>query len=130
MYTKPSLARRFGFPQKLADLPDEEVIKSSKNLQEAFPSDLEAHLSDELLQCSSFLNTQFAKKALDTTDTTVSSHSSTPAISFDETNENSDTEDDTEFNVESPELRICTGSFFQTIWKLYFHTLLLHSVST
>ena len=81
--------------------------------QKAFPSEkackkhsashLEASLSDELLQCSSFLNTEFAKKAL---DTTASSHSSTPAISLDETNEDSDMEDDTKFNVESLELRI------------------------
>ena len=81
--------------------------------QEAFPSEkackkhsashLEASLSDELLQCSSFLNTEFAKKAL---DTTASSHSSTPAISLDETNEDSDMEDDTKFNVELPELRM------------------------
>jgi len=55
-----------------------------------------------LLQCSSFLNTEFAKKAL---NTTPSSHSSTPAKSLDQTNEDS-TEDDTKFNVESPELRI------------------------
>ena len=76
--------------------------------QEAFPSEkacknLEASLSDELLQCSRFLNTEFAKKAL---DTTASSHFSTPAISLDETNEDTDTEDDTKLNVELPELRM------------------------
>ena len=38
--------------------------------------------------------------------TTASSHSSTPAISLDETNEDTDTKDDTKFNVELPELRI------------------------
>lgn len=72
-------------------------------MQKAFPSDLEASLCDELLQCSSFLNTEFAKKAL---DTTAPSHSSTPAVSLDETNEDSDTEDDAKFNEESLELRI------------------------
>ena len=103
MYTKPSLARRFSFLRKLTHLPVEEVVKSSKSLQETFPSDLEASLSDELLQCSSFFNTEFAKKAL---DTTASSHSSTPAISLDETNEDCDMEDDTKSNVELPELHI------------------------
>ena len=91
------IAGRFGFLRKLADLSNEEVIKSAKSLQEAFPSDLEASLSDELLQCSSFLNTEFAKKAL---DITAPSHSSTPTVSL------GDTEDDTKFNVESLELRI------------------------
>ena len=97
------IAGRFGFLRKLADLSNEEVIKSAKSLQEAFPSDLEASLSDESLQCSSFLNTEFAKKAL---DITTPSHSSTPTVSLDETNEDSDTEDDTKFNVESLELHI------------------------
>ena len=104
------------------------MVKSSKNLQEAFPSDLEAHLSDELLQCSSFLNTEFAKKALDTTDTTVSSHSSTPAISFDEMNEDSDTEDDTKFNVESPELcmyRLLLSNNLETVFP---HTVTVFSI--
>ena len=97
-----NIAGRFGFLRKLADLSNEEVIESAKSLQEAFPRDLEASLSDELLQCSSFLNTEFAKKALNTTP----SHSSTPATSLDQTNDDSDTEDDKKFNVESPELRI------------------------
>ena len=97
-----NIAGRFGFLRKLADLSNEEVIESAKSLQEAFARDLEASLSDELLQFSSFLNTEFAKKALNTTP----SHSSTPAISLDQTNEDSDTEDDKKFNVESPELRI------------------------
>ena len=88
--------------QKLADLTNEE-IKSAKSLQEAFPSDLEASLSDELLQRSSFLNTELAKKVF---DITAHSHSSTPFVSLDETNEDSDTEDDTKFNVEWLELRI------------------------
>ena len=96
-----NIAARFGFLRKLADLSNE-VIESAKSLQEAFPRDLEASLSDELLQCSSFLNTEFAKKALNTTP----SHSSTPAISLDQTNNDSDTEDDKKFNVESPELHI------------------------
>ena len=89
--------------QKLADLTNEEEIKSAKSLQEAFPSDLEASLSDELLQRSSFLNTELAKKVF---DITAHSHSSTPFVSLDETNEGSDTEDDTKFNVEWLELRI------------------------
>ena len=59
-----NIAGRFGFLRKLADLSNEEVIESAKSLQEAFARDLEASLSDELLQCSSFLNTEFAKKAL------------------------------------------------------------------
>ena len=78
------IAGRFGFLRKLADLSNEEVIRSAKSQQEAFLSDLEASLSDELLQCSSFLNTEFAKKAL---DITAPSHSSTPTVSLDETND-------------------------------------------
>ena len=90
-----NIAGRFGFLRRLADLSNEEVIESAKSLQEAFARDLEASLSDELLQCSSFLNTEFAKKALNT----FPSHSSTPAISSDQTNDDSDTEDDKKFNV-------------------------------
>ena len=80
--------------------------KWSKSLQEIFPRDLEASLFDELLQCSSFLNTEFARKAL---DETAPSHFSTPNVSLHETNGDSDTEDDTKLNVEtveSLELRI------------------------
>ena len=81
----------------------QEAIPSEKACKKHSASHLEASLSDELLQCSSFLNTEFAKKAL---GTTASSHSSTPAISLDETNEDTDTKDDTNFNVELPELCI------------------------
>ena len=98
----------------------QEAFPSEKACKKHFASHLEASLSDELLQCSSFLNTEFAKKAL---DTTASSHSSTPAISLDETNEDSDMEDDTKSNVELPELRMyrllkCFKQFGKCIWKV------------
>ncbi len=95
------IAGRFGFLQKLADLPAEE---------ESFPTDLEDSLCDELLQFSGFLNTEFAKKGLDAT-TPSASDSSTPGISSDEFIEDDDidvTEDDNliRLNVESLELRM------------------------
>ena len=55
------IASKFGFLRNLENLPDEEVIQSAKSLHEAYPMDLGACLSDELLQFSGFLNTEFAK---------------------------------------------------------------------
>ena len=103
-----NIAGRFGFLRKLADLPAEEVAKSAKSLQESFPTDLEDSLCDELLQFSGFLNTEFAKKAL---DATTPSDSSMPGISSDQSIEDDDidvTEDDNliRLNVESLELRM------------------------
>ena len=59
------IAERFGFLRKLKDLPVDQVIQSAKKLQKSYPTDLEASLSDELVQFSGFLNTEFAKKSLD-----------------------------------------------------------------
>ncbi len=78
-----NIAGRFGFLRKLADLPPEEVTESAKSLQESLPTDLEDSLFDELLQFSGFLNTEFAKKALDAT-TPSASDFSTPGISSDQ----------------------------------------------
>ena len=62
-----SIAVKFEFLRKLKDLPDDQVVKSAEILQIAYPTDLEANLLDELLQFSSFLNTEFVKKSLDVT---------------------------------------------------------------
>ena len=61
------IAAKFGFCRKFKDLPNEQVIECAKNVQNAYPTDLEASLPDELLQFSSFLNTEFVKKSLEAT---------------------------------------------------------------
>ena len=71
-----TVAARFGFLRTLKDLFAEEVIKSAKILQEAYPNDLEASLSDELLQFSAFLNTEFVKKSLEVATTSDAERSS------------------------------------------------------
>ena len=120
-----------GFLRKLANLPAEEVAISAKSLQESFPTDLEDSLSDEL-QFSGFLNTEFAKKALDAT-TPSASDLSTPGISSDQSIEDDDidvTKDDDliGLNVESLKSCACITFSWQTIWKLYFQTLLLRYI--
>ena len=62
------IAKRFGFLQKLKNLPDDQVVTSTRSLQEPYTTGLEASLSDELLQPSSFLNMEPAKKSLDECD--------------------------------------------------------------
>jgi hypothetical protein len=57
------IAERFGFLRELKGLPVDQV--NAKKLQKSYPTDLEASLSDELVQFSGFLNTEFAKKSLD-----------------------------------------------------------------
>ena len=66
-----NIAAKFGFLRKLKDLTDVQVVECAENLQMAYPTDLVASLPDELLQFSSFLNTDFGKKSLDTTASTA-----------------------------------------------------------
>ena len=47
------------------------------------PNDLEASLLDKLVQCLSFLNTEFAKNALELDTATTTLNSSIPTLSFD-----------------------------------------------
>ena len=54
-------------------------LKSAKSFQEAYPADLEASLSDGLLQFSSFLNTDVVKKPLEVTTASVPATSSVPS---------------------------------------------------
>ena len=58
------IAKRFGFLQKLKDLPDDQMVTSAQSLQEPYTTSLEASPSDELLQSSGFLNMEPAKKSL------------------------------------------------------------------
>ena len=62
------IAKRFGFLQKLKDLPDDQMVTSAQSLQEPYTTGLEASPSDELLQPSGFLNMEPAKKSLDGCD--------------------------------------------------------------
>ena len=78
-------------------------------------TDLEASLSDELVQFSGFLNTEFAKKSLDaTTSSAVPANSSAQAMidTFPDESDDDDLavitkdDDDVRLNVESLEMRI------------------------
>ena len=71
---------KIGLLRKLADLLAEEVVKSAKGLQEAFPNDMGTSLSDEFVLFSSFLNAEFAKNALKSDCTSAPLDSSTPTI--------------------------------------------------
>ncbi|CAB4019207.1 zinc finger MYM-type 1-like, partial [Paramuricea clavata] len=104
------IAARFGFLQKLKDLSVEEVVESAMIFQEAYPTDLEASLSDELVQFSVFFRTDFAMKSLD--HVTTASATSSPAMN-DTSSDESDDEDDlmkddnnVTLNVDSLELRM------------------------
>ena len=65
LVTHTGIAKRFGFLQKLKDLPDDQVFTSAQSLQEPYTTGLEASLSNELLQPSGFPNMEPAKKSLD-----------------------------------------------------------------
>ena len=103
-------AARFGFLRELKDLSVEEVVESAKILQEAYPTDLEASLSDELAQFSGFLRTYFAMKSLD--HVTTASATSSPAMNDTSSDESDDEDDltkddnDVTLNVDSLELRM------------------------
>ena len=100
-YTR--IAAKFGFLRKLKDLSVEEVVESAKILQEAYPTDLEASLSD-------FLRTNFVMKSLDVT--TASATSNSPAMDDTSSDESDDEDDltkddnDVTLNVDSLELRM------------------------
>ena len=101
-----TVAARFGFLRKLKELSSEEVVENAKRFQEAYSNDIEASLSEEMLQFSAFLNTDFVKKTLQVTAT---SHPDRPSVlssrvSDDKTVEQDD--DDVEMDVESLELRM------------------------
>ena len=104
------IAARFDFLRKLKDLSVEEVVESAKILQEAYPTDLEASLSDELVQFSGFLRTDFAMKSLD--HVTTASATSSPAMNDTSSDESDDEDDltkddnDVTLNVDSLELRM------------------------
>lgn len=113
------IAAKFGFLRTLKDLPNEQVTECAINLQNAYPEDLEDRLSDELLQFSIFLNTNFAEKSLQATASpTIPSISSVPMpeseTSSDESaNEETESvavvtkdDDDVLPGVESMELRL------------------------
>ena len=83
-----------------------EVVENAKRLQEAYSNDIEASLSEELLQFSAFLNTDFVKKKLEVTATSHPDRPSVPSsrVSDDKTVKQDD--DDVEMDVESLELRM------------------------
>ena len=83
------------------------MIKSAQILQEAYPTDLEVSLSDELLQFSGFLNTDFVKKSLEVTTASVPATSSVPStIDSDDEAVITKDDDDVRLNVDSLELRM------------------------
>jgi hypothetical protein len=94
-YTR--IAAKFGFLRKLKDLSVEEVVESAKILQEAYPTDLEASLSDELVQFSGFLRTNFVMKSLDVT--TASATSNSPAMDDTSSDESDLTKDDNDITL-------------------------------
>ena len=104
------IAAKFGFLRKLKNLPNEQVIDCAKNLQNAYPTDLEATLPDELLQFSSFLNTEFVKKSLEAIPATSSA--AMPETFPDDSEETESVtvvtkdDDDVRLDVESMELRL------------------------
>ena len=57
-----NITAKFGSLRMLKDLTHVQVVEYAENLQMAYPTDLEVSLPDELLQFSSFLNTDFGKK--------------------------------------------------------------------
>ena len=101
------IAARFGFQRKLKDLSVEEVVESAKILQEEYPTHLEASLSDELVQFSSFLHTDFAMKSLDVTTASATSSQAINDTSSDKTGDEDDLKDENvTLNVDSLELRM------------------------
>ena len=99
------IAAKFGFLRTLEDLPNEQVIECAINLQNANPEDLEDSLSDELLQFSTFLNTDFAKKSLQATASpTIPSTSSVPMPE-------SETSSDESANEETESVAVVTKDY-------------------
>ncbi|XP_046856081.1 uncharacterized protein LOC124449178 [Xenia sp. Carnegie-2017] len=102
-----NIAEKFGFLRKLTDLPAEDVLENAQRLQKAFSTDLEVNLGDELLQFSSFLNTEFGKRALDASHAAAPHYSSARIGSSAQPSEDhdidvtSDDDDDIKVNVDS-----------------------------
>ena len=83
------------------------MVESAKILQEEYPTDLEASLSDELVQFSSFLRTDFAMKSLDVTTASATSSQAINGTSSDKSDDEDDLKDDNvPLNVDSLELRM------------------------
>ena len=90
------------------------MVSNSERLRQAYPTDLEASLSDELLQFSAFLKTDFAKRSLDAVTSPVAPAAS-PVPNVAETSLDDadpavtkDNDDNVTLNVESLEC-LCTG---------------------
>ena len=60
------IAAKFGFLRNLNTLSEADVISSADLLRDAYPSDLEPSLSDELVQFSALLKGDFAKRTMRT----------------------------------------------------------------
>ena len=101
------IAAKFGFLRKLKDL-SVEVVESAKILQGEYPTDPEASLSDELVQFSSFLCTDFAMKSLDVTPASATSSQAIKDTSSDKSDDKNDLKDDNDvtLNVDSLEYRM------------------------
>ena len=94
----------------------------------AYPTDFEATLPDELLQFSSFLNTEFVKKSLEAIPATSSA--AMPETFPDDSEETESvtvvTKDDDDVRLDVESIWNCgyTGLLWPTIWKQYFLILL------
>ena len=88
------------------------MVSNAERLRQAYPTDLEASLSDELLQFSAFLKPEFAKRYLDAATSPVAPAAfpvpSEAETSFDDAEPvvTKDDGDDLTLNVESLELRM------------------------
>ena len=88
------------------------MVSNAERLRQAYPTDLEVSLSDELLQFSAFLKMDFANRSLDVATSPVASAASTvPSVaetSLDDAEPvvTKDDDDDVTSNVESLELRM------------------------
>ena len=87
------------------------MVSNAERRRQAYPTDLEASLSDELLQFSAFLKTEFAKRSLDAATSPVAPAAS-PVPSVTETSLDdaepvvTKDDDDVTLHVESLELRM------------------------
>ena len=89
------------------------MVSNAERLRQACPTDLEASLSDELLQVSAFLKTDFAKRSLNVATSPVvpAAPAASPVPSVTETSLDdaepvvTKDDDDVTLNVESLELQ-------------------------
>ena len=85
------------------------MVKSADSLQKVYPTDLEDSLPDELVHFSSFLNTEFVKKALSATASpAIPAATSSTRVTTEESPDGvaviTKDDDDVRLNVESLEL--------------------------